>query len=165
MPKTVRRAAPVKVMIVDDHPLIRHGLSELLSRERDLEICSTAEDVSSAWKQLEEHQPSFVIVDLALRGGDGLELIRNLKATNPEMRILALSMHDEKLYAERALRAGASGYVEKHEPPEILLKAVREVLAGRVHLSQAMSDRFLSQMVTRGSGPARTPLETLSDRE
>src|ERR1051325_8995280 len=103
--RTVKPTAVVKVMIVDDHPLIRHGLSELLSREPDLEICCTAEDVSSAWKGLKEHDPSLIIVDLALRGGDGLELIRNLKATNPELRILALSMHDEKLYAERALRA------------------------------------------------------------
>ena len=153
--------ARTKVMIVDDHPLIRHGLADLLSHEHDLEVCATVADVSSAWDSLTEHEPSLVIVDLALKGGDGLELIKNLHAARPGVRILALSMHDEKLYAERALSAGAAGYLEKQAPPETILKALRDVMAGRVYLSPAMSERFLHQMVRRTAVTSRTPLETL----
>ena len=157
--------AATRVLIVDDHPLMRRGLTELLREEPGVEVCGEAEDPSSAWQAIEKVRPEVMLLDLSLREGDGLELIKSVRALHPELRILVISMHDEKLYAERALRAGAVGYVQKQEPPETVLQALREVLAGRVYVSQVVSERLVRSFIPGEPRPKRTSLEGLSDRE
>ncbi len=165
------KKSAARVLIVDDHPLIRHALAELLAREAGVEICGEVPDAPGAWRELERCTPELMIVDLRLEDSDGLDLIKAVRARYPTVRILVVSMHDEKEYAERALRAGAAGYVEKHEPPEIVVEAVRTVLGGSVFLSRAMGERLLRQLVERGGSPGRmsapgaSRLASLSDRE
>jgi DNA-binding NarL/FixJ family response regulator len=156
-----------RVLIVDDHPLIRHALAQLLAREPGLEVCGEVPDAAGAWHELERRQPELMIVDLRLEDSDGLDLIKAIRSRYPTVRILVVSMHDEKEYAERALRAGAAGYVEKHEPPEVVLEAVRHVLGGAVFLSRRMGERLLRQLVERPGrgGPPASRLASLSDRE
>lgn len=154
-----------RVLIVDDHPLMRRGLAELLREEPNVVVCGEAADPSSAWQAIEEVHPQLMILDLSLREGDGLELIKSVRALHPDLRILVVSMHDEKLYAERALRAGAMGYVQKQDPPETVLRALREVLAGKVFVSQVVSERLVRSLIPGEPRPKRTSLESLSDRE
>lgn len=153
------------MLIVDDHPLMRRGLAELLREEPNVVVCGEAADPSSAWQAIEEVHPQLMILDLSLREGDGLELIKSVRALHPDLRILVVSMHDEKLYAERALRAGAMGYVQKQDPPETVLRALREVLAGKVFVSQVVSERLVRSLIPGEPRPKRTSLESLSDRE
>lgn len=157
--------ATARVMIVDDHPLIRHGLAELLANQPGIEITAQVPDAAGVWEELERRRPNLVLLDLMLRDSDGLDLIKAVRARYPGVRVLVISMHDEKVYAERVLRAGAAGYVEKHEPPEVVVDAVREVLAGSIYLSRAMGERLLRQMLERGDDRQRSPIATLSDRE
>jgi DNA-binding NarL/FixJ family response regulator len=153
------------LMIVDDHPIMREGLAQMLSQEEDLHICGQYEEASRAFEAIGQIMPDIVLVDLSLKGSSGLELIKNIKANYPKVLILVLSMYDEALYAERVLRAGASGYVMKQEATERVLNAVRQVLAGGIYLSEKMSAKFMHQLVggrTMGSGSL---VERLSDRE
>ncbi len=156
-----------RVLIVDDHPVVRHGLSELINRTADLEVVGQAGKASEAISVLDAVKPDLVVIDISLEDGSGIELIKQLKARNPEVKMLVNSMHDEKLYAERALRAGAMGYVNKEESMDQIVEAIRQVLRGRVYLSNAMSDRVLHRVVSGGSEEEgeRSPVETLSDRE
>ncbi|MBI4420523.1 MAG: response regulator transcription factor [Gemmatimonadetes bacterium] len=157
--------APVRVLIVDDHPLIRRGLSEMVRHEPGVEVCGEAADAPATWREIERGRPELMILDLSLRDSDGLELLKNVRARYPAIRVLVVSMHDEKVYAERALRAGASGYVQKQEPPETVVQAMRDVLAGRVYVSPAMAERLLHRLVHGGPAPQPSSLESLSDRE
>lgn len=154
-----------KILVVDDHPIVLFGLSQLINQQPDLEICGEAIDASQAMKQVELVKPDLAIVDISLEGKSGMELIKDLQAVHPEVLILVLSMHDEGLYAERSLRAGARGYVMKRSGAEALLKAIRQVLEGKLYLSQKMSETFLE--IFSGFRPARSnsPLEMLTDRE
>ncbi len=157
------KTEPARVLILDDHPLFRHGLAELLSREPGIDVCTQVGDARAAWKELEGPRlPDLMIVDLRLQESEGLDLIKQVSARYPGIRLLVLSMCDEKEYAERALRAGAMGYVEKHESPDVVVRAVREVLADTVFLSPAMRERLLRRMVAPGAGSF---LADLSDRE
>lgn len=155
----------VKVAIVDDHPLVREGLIGLISAESDFEICGEAAGLAEARQRLEETRPDVLIVDLTLRDGNGIELIKELHAREDPVKVLVLSMHDESLFAERVLRAGARGFVSKHEAPRTIIQAIRTILAGKLYLSQ----RFTEQMVQRAFAPnpnmSRAPLDRLSDRE
>ncbi|MEQ9411767.1 MAG: response regulator transcription factor [Fuerstiella sp.] len=153
-----------RVLIVDDHPLVRQGLSDSLNRTEDLCVCGEAEGLMSALTVVRETNPALVTIDLGLTDGSGLELIKEIKAVHPEVRILVLSMQDESLYAERCLRAGADGFIGKDEPPERILAAIRTVLAGRVHVSPEQASRMLNRAI-RGRKESTSPLDLLTDRE
>jgi len=153
-----------KVLIVDDHPIVRRGLADLIGSRADLEICGEADGVAEALRQVEAAPPDLVLVDLTLRGGHGLKLIEAIADRHPQVKALVSSMHDESLFAERALRAGASGYISKQEPPERLIEALRQVLRGEIYLSPRMAGRLLHR-VTSGEALDKTPVESLSDRE
>ncbi len=124
-----------RILVVDDHPIVRRGLRELLTNEPDLEVCGEAEDVAAALLAVETEQPDVVVVDLSLRGGHGLDLIRQLQAQKTHARILVSTMHDESLYAERSLRAGASGFINKQESSDKIIVAIRHILRGEIYVS------------------------------
>jgi len=151
---------------VDDHPVTREGLARLINHESDLEICGEAGTAAAALPAIAARKPDLVIIDVSLTtGASGLELMKDLAARDARLRMLALSTHDESLYAERALRAGAKGYVMKQEPTEQVMLAIRKVLHGEVFLSQAMNERMLRKMTARGGAPLASEIERLSDRE
>ena len=156
-----------RVFIVDDHPLVRDGLSTLINQEADLEVCGTAEDASSALAAMAASRPHIALVDISLKNKSGLELIKDLKIQAPEMAVIVVSMHDEMLYAERALRAGARGYVMKRETTRNVLAAIRRVLEGGVYLSDSvvakMATLVAGQRERESAGAER--VEQLSDRE
>jgi DNA-binding NarL/FixJ family response regulator len=160
-----RAAVTARVLLVDDHPIVRTGFAALIALDPSLSVCGEAADAAGALDQLRRARPDVVLLDLGLRGAGGLELIRSLKAQDPNVKILVVSMFDEDVYADRALRAGAVGFVGKHEAAERLLGAIRQVMAGHLYLSATASDRALRRMVGRRSDAEVTPLETLSDRE
>jgi DNA-binding NarL/FixJ family response regulator len=155
-----------RVLLVDDHPIVRKGIAELINAESDLNVTGEAGTMQEAMSQAAASKPDLMIVDVSLDGNNGIELMKNLTSRWSDMPILAYSMHDEAIYAERALRAGAKGYVMKQAPPEALLSAIREVLKGKIYLSEAMSDRMLGKLVGAGNSAATaSPVEKLSDRE
>ncbi|HEY3738340.1 MAG TPA: response regulator transcription factor [Bryobacteraceae bacterium] len=158
-------AARNTVFIVDDHPIIRNGLALLINRESDLEVCGDAEEASTALERIEESKPDLVIVDISLNGPDGLELLKSLRAREPNPPVLILSMLDETVYAERALRAGASGYIMKQEATELVLVAIRRILGGEIYLSDRMANRMLHRFVGGNQVPEHSPIADLTDRE
>lgn len=153
-----------KVFLVDDHPIVRQGLALFIDREPDLMVCGEADDATSALQAIGEATPDFVVLDISLDGPDGLELLKTLRLRYPSLPVLVLSMHDESLYAERALRAGANGYIMKQEATDRVLTAIRQILGGDVYLSDRLTKRMLQQFVN-GSISQRDPLSKLSDRE
>jgi DNA-binding NarL/FixJ family response regulator len=154
-----------RVFVIDDHPIVRWGLSQLINEQPDLEMCGQADSPAKAMRLLPAAQADVVSVDLTLRGGDGLDLCKKIRDRFPKLPILVLSMHDEGLYAERALKAGARGYVMKQEPQKSILVALRMVLRGEVYLSTRMSGRILSGLSGPKSIVDSSPLERLTDRE
>lgn len=154
-----------RILIVDDHPLVRKGLALTLEAEPDLEVCGQAASAEEALGMLDEVRPDLAIVDISLPGMSGLELIKHLHAWNPELPVLVISRHDEALYAERAIRAGARGYVMKIEAVDVIVKAVRRVLAGGLYVSQEVSERLLMSMTGHRRAAGQSPMELLSDRE
>ena len=153
-----------KVLLVDDHPLVRRGLADVIAREADLVVCGEASDVIEAMQVVERTNPDLVVVDLSLKSGHGIDLIEQIKARDDRVKVLVSSMHDETLFAERVLRAGAMGYVTKQESPDTLLAAIRQVLRNEVYLSPRMTSRLLHRAVSPRAGSA-DPLERLSNRE
>ena len=153
-----------KVFLIDDHPIVRQGLALFIDREADLMVCGEAEDATSALRAIRESAPDFVVLDISLDGPDGLELLKTLRVRYPNLPVLVLSMHDEAVYAERALRAGANGYIMKQEATDRVLTAIRHILGGDVYLSDRLTKRMLRQFVN-GSVSPRDPLAKLSDRE
>jgi DNA-binding NarL/FixJ family response regulator len=154
-----------KVLIVDDHAIVRQGLAELINDQPDLITCGEAESPPQAMKVISQSTPDVAVVDVSLKGGDGIELCRQIHEQWPEIPILVLSMHEESLYAERVLRAGALGYVMKQAPQETVMAAIRRVLTGQTYLSEQMSAKLLRSLSgSRGNSDA-SPLERLSDRE
>jgi len=152
-----------KILIVDDHPLVRAGIAQLISDCPDLEVCGEAANMSDALRQIDSNPPDLAIIDLSLAGGSGLDLIEHIKSRNLDILMLVASMHDETLYAERVLAAGARGYINKQEAQDSIIRAVRQLLSGKVYLSEAMTDRMLSSMVdTRAD---KRDIESLSNRE
>jgi DNA-binding NarL/FixJ family response regulator len=154
-----------KVMLVDDHPVMREGLAQLINHEPDLTICGEYEDAAHAFAAISVLNPDLAIVDLSLKSSSGLELVKNSRASHPNLRILVLSMYDETLYAERALRAGAAGYIMKQEAVEKILGAIRQVLGGGVYLSEKMGSRLMRQWVGGKASETGSSMERLSDRE
>jgi DNA-binding NarL/FixJ family response regulator len=154
-----------RILIVDDHPLLRQGLIGLISTQPDFEVCGEANGVAEARQLVETTQPDVAIIDLSLKDGNGIELIKDLKDRFPDLKSLVVSMHDELLFAERALRAGAVGYVSKQEAIRTIVQAVRTVLSGKLYLSQVMTERMVQMAVGSKANAARSPLERLTDRE
>jgi DNA-binding NarL/FixJ family response regulator len=152
-----------RILIVDDHPLVRAGLAQLIGDCPDLEVCAEAADMAEALKQIDSTNPDLAIIDLSLAGGSGLDLIEHIKSRNGNILMLVASMHDEMLYAERVLAAGARGYINKQEAQESIIRAIRQVLSGKVYLSEAMTERMLSGMVD--AGPEKRDIDSLSNRE
>jgi DNA-binding NarL/FixJ family response regulator len=154
-----------RILIVDDHPLVRSGLKLLIDCEPDLAVCGEAASASEALRLLDNQKPDLLIVDLSLKDSSGLELIKRIKSRNSDVKMLVSSMFEEDLYAERVLSAGALGYVHKQEGMERVIEAIRCVLSGRVWLSTAMSDRMLRRMTASQPVAAESPVHALSDRE
>ena len=154
-----------RVFIVDDHPIVRQGLALLINREADLAVCGDAEDASSALQRIEELKPDLVVVDISLNGPDGLDLLKNVRVRYPNLPVLILSMLDESLYAERALRDGASGYIMKQEATERVLVAIRRILSGEIYVSDRMASRMLHQFAGGSQAGPRSPVTDLTDRE
>ena len=153
-----------KVFLVDDHPLVREWLSNLIHQEENLIVCGEAEDAAEAQRGIDKAKPDVVIVDISLKGSSGIELIKSLKHRHPSLAIIVLSMHDENLYAERVIRAGARGYVMKRETAQKIIAGIQRVLKGELYFSEHIANSFAKKFV---GGPAAvsTPMESLSDRE
>lgn len=158
------RISKFRVLIVDDHPIVRRGLTEMINQEPDLEVCGEAADTTEALEHVKARSPDVVVVDLSLKSGHGIDLIEQVKAFDERIRMIVSSMHDEALFAERALRAGALGYLSKQEPAGKLIDAIRVVARGEIYLSATMSNRLLYAVVG-GDRLDRNPIATLSNRE
>jgi len=154
-----------KVFLVDDHPLVRESLASLIERQPDLSVCGEADNPAEALAGIAVSRPDVAIVDLSLGERTGLDLIRDLKTSHPRVAVLVLSMHDEQLYAERALRAGARGYIMKREATRNVILAIRRVREGRVVVSEALAETLAARLVGGVSGGPDSPVATLSDRE
>lgn len=154
-----------RVFIVDDHPIVRQGLAALINTEPDLAVCGDAEDSGSALRRIEEIKPDLAVIDISLNGPDGLDLLKSIRTHDANLPVLILSMLDESLYAERALHAGANGYIMKQEATERLLVAIRRILAGEIYLSEHMSNRMLHRFAAGGPVGSQSPIAELSDRE
>jgi DNA-binding NarL/FixJ family response regulator len=154
-----------KVLIVDDHPVVRYGLLQMLSNEPDFEVCGEAASAQEALALVESRKPDIAVVDISLKGTNGIELVKQIHAMRPEARILVSSMHDEKLFAERALRAGASGYINKQVAITEMVGALRRVLSGKVYLSPPMTERMVERAARLDSDASRSVIQRLSDRE
>ncbi len=154
-----------RILVVDDHPIVRERLTEIINRETDLTVCGEAEDRADAVQAIKTQTPDLVIVDLTLKNSDGLELIKDIHARWPKLLMLVVSMHDESLYAERVIRAGALGYITKQEATRSILVAIRRVLAGQIYLNEQISTHIISRLVSHTGPVASTPAELLADRE
>jgi DNA-binding NarL/FixJ family response regulator len=165
MPEHPGSSAKKTVFIVDDHPLLRQGLALLINQQQDLEVCGEAEEAIAAMQAIATKRPDVVILDISLNGPDGLELLKNIRASYAELPVLILSMHDEAIYAERALRARANGYIMKQEAAEKVLVAVRRILNGDVYLSDRMSNKMLQQYIGGAPAAIQSRIASLSDRE
>jgi DNA-binding NarL/FixJ family response regulator len=155
-----------RIVIVDDHPLVRERLIELIDREADLEVCGEAEDRAEALELTDQTRPEMAIVDLNLKSSLGIELIKDLQVRNPQLLILVVSMQDEIIYAERCIRAGARGYITKQQASRHVLQAIRKVLAGDLYVSEAVSNQLLSRSIGRRAGADFVlSITLLADRE
>ncbi len=155
----------IKILLVDDHPLVREGLANLINRQPDLEICGEASNEPQALELVRTVQPSVAIVDISLENGSGIELIKSIKEFHPAVKMLVLSMHDESLYAERALRAGARGYIMKREAATKIIQGIRDVMAGQLYVSENVTTMINEKFVAGGTAAGGSPVEQLSNRE
>jgi DNA-binding NarL/FixJ family response regulator len=153
-----------RVLLVDDHPIVREGMALLINREADLEVCAAAEESNAALEAIDTLRPDLAIVDISLPGRDGLELLKLIRAKDPQVPVLILSMHGETTYAERALRAGANGYIMKQEATEKVLVAIRRILNREIYVSEQIANRMLRHLAG-AQDRDRSPLDGLSDRE
>ena len=154
-----------RILIVDDHALVRRGLAGLIGDEPNLEVCGEADNINDALALVRTEEPDVAIVDISLKNENGLELIKRIKAVNRSIKILVSSMHEETLFAERAIHAGASGYIEKGEQDDFIIEAIRVILDGKIYLSAPMRERIIQGSVGREEPSDRSPFERLSDRE
>jgi DNA-binding NarL/FixJ family response regulator len=164
-PNAATAAARSTIFIVDDHPIVRQGLALLINREPDLAVCGDAEEAGTALRRIEELKPDLIVVDVSLNGPDGLDLLKDIRARDSNLPVLILSMLDESLYAERALRAGANGYIMKQEATDRVLVAIRRILDGEIYLSDRMSNRMLQRFAGGAGLEQRSPVANLTDRE
>ena len=162
---TQRGRTRKRILVVDDHPILREGLLQSINREPDLMVCGEAEDAHQTLEAISKLKPDLVLVDIGLPGKSGFELVKDVRIAHPELPVLVLSMHDESLYAERVLRAGARGYIMKQERPGKLIEAIRTVLDGKAYVSEKMASRILDVFSGRRPKGSRVPMERLTDRE
>ena len=155
----------IRIVIIDDHPVTRKGLATMIALEPDMEVCGEADDIGHALNVIRDTAPDLAIVDVSLKSGNGIDLVARLKEQESPVRALVCSMYEESLYADRALRAGAMGYINKDASTETIVAAIRRINAGKVYVSPEMSDRMLHRMVLGKKGVQESPIETLSDRE
>jgi len=169
MSVTTKSGAPAvikkRILVVDDHPIVRQGLALLINREPDLVVCGEAEEAMGAMHVLASSHPDILILDISLNGPDGLDLLKSIRTIHPALPVLILSMHDESIYAERALRAGANGYIMKQEATDKVLIAVRRILNGEIYLSDRIANRMLKHFITGSSTLRNSSVADLSDRE
>ena len=163
--KTGSKKSKNKVLVVDDHPIVRQGLTQLINQESDFVVCGDAGDIPQALSAIEDCKPDIIIVDISLGHTSGIRLIEDLSHNFPELSILALSMHDESIYAERCLKAGAKGYIMKQEPPEKVVSALRKILDGDIYISDKLGTKLLNKFVTKRADSSGSPVELLSNRE
>ncbi len=154
-----------KIFLVDDHPLVREWLTNLIHQQSDLSVCGEAESAPEALEAISRLKPEIAIVDISLKSGSGIELIKNLKTVQPRVAVIVLSMHEEDLYAERALRAGARGYIMKRETARKVIAAIRQVLEGKLYLSERLTAMFAAKFVDAGAATVSPSITQLSDRE
>ena len=154
-----------RILLVDDHPITRQGLKAMIDQQLEIEVCGEADSAPQAIELFEKLRPDLAIIDIALKTSNGIELTKNLKAMVPTFPVLVVSMHDENLYAERAVRAGAMGYVMKQEAGEKVVAAIRHVLQGQIYLSDKIKERMLQRFVNKRGDTAQFSIDTLSDRE
>ena len=165
MKEPANKKRKTRILIVDDHPIVREHLGQLIQQQQDLAMCGEADDLVSGMAAVRKLRPDMVIMDISLKGAYGMDLIKEIKEDFPKLPVLVLSMHDELLFAERALRAGAKGYITKQEATHSILEAIRQVLRGKVYLNQKMGDVLLGKMADGQPSTVSSPVELLSDRE
>jgi DNA-binding NarL/FixJ family response regulator len=167
--KKEKQAAPAgqrnRIFIVDDHPIVRKGLAQLINQEPDMVVCGEAENAQNALELLKRIRPDLAIVDISLQGIDGIELIKKIKDRDINLPILVVSMHDESLFAERALKVGAKGYIMKQEAIEKMMEAIRKVIKGEVYVSERVSATIVKKFIDGKAESTRSPMEVLSNRE
>jgi DNA-binding NarL/FixJ family response regulator len=161
----LKAANSYKVLLVEDHPMFREHLGQLIDRDLGMSICGEADNIRDAMQLILETKPDIAIVDITLHGSSGLELLKDIKAQGLDINVLVLSMHDEELYAERALRAGAKGYITKNEASTEVIEAIRCVMKGDVYASRHMTAKLLERMTQKRSNTELAGMETLADRE
>jgi DNA-binding NarL/FixJ family response regulator len=163
--KKAEKSTKAQILIVDDHPMTRAGLTHLINHQADTVVCAEAENAAEALDRLAVSKPDLILIDITLPGKSGLELIKDVKAMRPDLAMLVISMHDESLYADRVLRAGARGYITKHEGGDKLVVAIRRVLSGKIYVSESMSAHILEIFSGGQSRSDRSSIQNLSDRE
>jgi DNA-binding NarL/FixJ family response regulator len=163
--RKLEASTSARVMIVDDHEMLRHGMRLMLGQQKDLEVCAEVADEATALRQYRSLNPNLVVVDVSLKSGNGIDLIKRLKIVDANARILVYSMHDEQVYAERALRAGAMGYVTKQKPARAILQGIRDVLRGKLHFSDELTQRVLERVAANEPISNASAVDSLSDRE
>lgn len=154
-----------RILVVDDHPILRMGMRELLNQEEGFEVCGVAEDISSARKVLQKMNPDFAIIDISLAGENGLDLVKEISGGKNRVSVLVLSMHDESVWAERAIRAGARGYIMKKEAAESIVIAIRNILDGKIHVSERIMAQLLDKFHVNPDSRYAPTEEVLTDRE
>jgi DNA-binding NarL/FixJ family response regulator len=165
MSQTAVATKKSKVFVVDDHPIVRQGLALLINRESDLTVCGEAEDAQTAVQAVATAKPDVLVVDISLNGPDGLDLLKDVRMRYPGLPVLILSMHDESIYAERALRAGAQGYIMKQEATEKVLVALRRILSAEIYVSERIANRMLQRYIGNRSAGRPSSIADLTDRE
>jgi len=155
----------IKILIVEDHEVFRLGIKELINHEPDLVVCGEADDVDTARTLINEHGPDMVIIDITLKRSNGMDLIKEISSEHKSMKVLVLSMHDELLYAERSLQAGAQGYIMKQETSKSIVKAIRHILQGNIHVSENIMSNLLNRVRTGQDSFEKSPVDSLTDRE
>jgi len=156
---------PIRVVIVEDHRMFREQLAHLIGKAEDMEVCGEADNVRDGLDLIKVNQPSVAIVDISLKGSSGLELLKELRSQSIDVPVLVLSMHEESMYAERALRAGANGYITKHEASADVMLAVRQVIAGEIYLNPRFMGRMMTKIMAGSEGSSGDPIERLANRE
>lgn len=171
LPKAQRRSVPnvesrvLRILIVDDHPIVRRGIVAMINQEPGMSVCAEAEGYHQGLDAIRQQKPDMAIIDLTLQDISGLELVKQVKAIDPQLPVLVLSMHDETLYAERVLRAGARGYIMKQEGTEKLIDAINTIMRGDIYVSERMASRMLGKLVNGKREGGTSPVDYLSDRE